>query len=307
MPRFVKVPLALMMATIGVVLPLRSAFASTSGSDDGSGTVTVGASDGSSSGGSPGGPSNGGGPAGGSNPWTCTSSPLLLNDGGGVPPGGPTPGGWFSVTCTDSSTGATTTRTEWIPNQVAPSTPAVDPRLVALQAENSLDLPAPSLHFNPSTASVVNLPTWLWIGPGMWHTYVVTASVGSVSATAVATPVSVGWSMGDGGAVTCDGPGQTFDPAQPSLLQASPCAYTYAVSSAGQTSPDGNPDDASFVVHATVAWSVSWTAQGAAGGGSLPPLSTTASSRVRVEQVESINSGLVRPTTLGPVDRAIVE
>jgi hypothetical protein len=303
---FVKVVLALTMTTVGVVLPLSAAFASASGGDGPGGTVTVGASDGGSSSGSPGGLPSGGGAAGGTNSWTCTSTPLVLNDGGGVLPGGPTPGGWFSVTCTDSSTGATTTQTEWIPNQVSPSTPAVDPRQVALQAENSLDLPAPSLHFNPSTTSVVNLATWLWIGAGLWHAYVVTASVGSVSATAVATPISVAWSMGDGGEVTCDGPGQTFDPAQPSVQQMNPCAYTYAVSSAGQPSPDGNPDDASFEVHATVAWSVSWTAQGAAGGGALPGLSTTASARVRVEQVESINSGLVRPTNLGPLDRAMI-
>jgi hypothetical protein len=35
---------------------------------------------------------------------------------------------------------------------------------------------------------------------------------------------------------------------------------------------------------------VAWSARGDAGGGSLPSLSTSSSMRVRVEQVESINS-----------------
>ena len=139
------------------------------------------------------------------------------------------------------------------------------------------------------SSSVVNLPTWLWIDPSIWHQLSVSASVGSVTATAVAKPVALNWSMGDGGAVSCDGPGVPFDPAVPAADQQSSCIYTYQTSSVGQPSTDGNSDDGAFQVQATVTWSVSWTATGAPGGGALPSLTTSSRSPMRVEQVESID------------------
>ena len=51
---------------------------------------------------------------------------------------------------------------------------------------------------------------------------------------AVARPTAVTWSMGDGGSVTCDGPGTAF-PAGGDPKSASPdCGHTYRTSSAGQ-------------------------------------------------------------------------
>jgi hypothetical protein len=275
-------------AVLASVLVPVSAFGAASGGEGG-GTITVGAGDGGSSGGDPGSSAGGDGASGpGAIPWQCTYEKLVLNDDGGSV-GGPTPGSWYSVTCVDTQTGASTTDTEWIPDQSTTTSPPVDPRSVALEAENSLRLPAPVSHLNPASASVVNLPTWLWVDAGIWHSYSVSASVGSVSATAVATPHSVEWSMGDGGAVVCDGPGTPFDPYIASSEQSTGCSYTYARSSAGQPSPDGSPDDAIFEVRATVNWSVSWSAQGAAGGGELPSLTTSTSTAERVVQVESIN------------------
>jgi hypothetical protein len=139
---------------------------------------------------------------------------------------------------------------------------------------------------------VVNLATWLWIDGGIWHPFSVTASVGSVSATAVATPISVIWAMGDDGATTCDGPGTPYNPEQPSDEQSTSCDYTYLTSSEGQPSTDGNPNDDAYDVVATIDWSVSWSVQGAAGGGELPPLTTSSARLVRVEQVESVNTAL---------------
>jgi hypothetical protein len=293
-PRFVRVVVAVGSAIAWAIVIPTAAFGSLSGSDGPGATVTVGASDGgSSSGAAPAAGDQGNGPNGtsgpGTNPWVCTYTELVLNDIGGFAPGGPTPGSWYSVTCANRLTGANTTQTEWIPDQSTASPPAVDPRTLALQAENSLQLPAPTTHLDPSGASIVNLPTWLWIDAAIWHPQSVSASAGSVSATAVATPVSVSWSMGDGGGLTCDGPGTPFLPAQPTSGQSTGCAYTYARTSAGQPSSDGNPNDDAFDVTATVTWSVSWTAQGAAGGGTLPTLFTSTTTPVRVEQVESIN------------------
>jgi hypothetical protein len=286
---------AVCSALLGVVavssLDCSAAFAAASGGDGAGGSVTVGAGSGTSSGGTPG-STGGGGQGGGSAPSICTYTLLTLNDQS-QPPGGPTPGAWYSVTCIDPSTGAQTTQTEWIPDQVSTGSPSVDPYSLALQAERSMVLPRPQIGANPSGTSVVNLATWLWIDPGLWHVYHVTASAGPVSATASAVPTAVTWSMGDGDSITCAGPGVPYEPAPPTDNRTTDCSYRYAVSSAGQPSPDGNPDEGAFLVRATVSWSVSWSAQGAAGGGSLPPLSTSSTALLRVEQVESLDTALI--------------
>jgi hypothetical protein len=279
------------LAAAGILGVPSVAGSAATGGDGPGGTVTVGAGTGTSSGGSPGGgiaPQPGGG--GAASPWICTYTPLVLNDGPGFAPGGPTPGGWYSVTCTDQLTGVSQTTTEWIPDASSATAPPVDPRSVALQAENSLQLPAPTAHFNPPGPAVVNLPTWLWVNGTMWHPYSVTAQVGPVSATAVATPISVTWSMGDGGTVACPGPGVPFDAGQTPPATPAPCIYTYATSSAGQPADAVSPEGNAFDVVATIHWSVSWTAQGAAGGGALPGLTTASTTALPVEQVESVNS-----------------
>jgi len=266
-----------------------TAHGATSGSDSGGGTITVGASGGRSGGGVSSTPGGSGGQSSGAAQPVCTDTALVLNDEGGFAPGGPTPGGWFSVTCTDLATGDSVTQTVWIADQTAAApSPAADPYAVALEAENSIDLPKPDIHVNPSQAAVVNLPTWLWVDASSWRAYSVTASIGSVSATAVAIPVSIRWSMGDGDSVTCSGPGTPFDPDVPAAAQVTACSYDYSVSSAGQPSSDGDSNDGSFVVSATITWSVSWSSVGAAASGTLPTLFTSTSTHLRVEQVESL-------------------
>ena len=293
------------MAAIAMV-PGAAHSAAAGGGDTG-GTVTVGVGDGGSSGGGPGGASGGGSVSGGGNGggtggtgWICTYVKLVLNDGGGIAPGGATPGSWYSVTCTNQITGSSVTQTEWIPDQAPTSAPAVDPYSVALQAERSMVLPRPTVQFNPFGTAVVNLPTWLWIGPGTWHSRTVTASVGSVSATAVAVPDMVTWSMGDGDTVTCAGPGTPFDTGRPASSQVTGCAYSYPISSAGQPASDGIPDHGSFTVQATVTWSVTWSAQGTSGGGVLPSLTTSNAAFLRVEQVQSVNSDLASASAPTP-------
>ena len=72
----------------------------------------------------------------------------------------------------------------------------------------------------------------------------VSRTAGGVSATAVAHPVEVTWTTGDGGQVACAGPGAAYDPGLPSGGQGSTCTHTYLRTSLGQPSPDGDPDDA---------------------------------------------------------------
>jgi hypothetical protein len=223
----------------------------------------------------------------------CTTTVLALNNQvDGPPPGATTPGSWYSITCTTADGGNTTTN-PWIssaPGAPPAAAPAVDPYALALQAENSLNLPSPTIEFNPPANAVVNLPTWLWIEPALWHPYVVSATVGAVTATATATPTSVVWNLGDGSSLTCEGPGSAYRTDLPSAAQQTSCSHTYQTTSLGQPSPDGDPNDGAFLIAATVDWQVAWTAQGAPGGGNLPPLSTTAAANLRVEQVESVNS-----------------
>jgi hypothetical protein len=304
----------LLFATVvGVAVTPKVARAGLADGGAGSGTISVGVGDGGATPGSPGGGTGSTGGKGGTgtggapvrNPWTCTYLKLVLNDIGGFAPGGPTPGSWYSVTCNNSTTGASWTQTEWIADQAPTSAPPVDPHALALEALKSLRLPAPTAHFDPAVTSVVNLPTWLWIDNDIWHPQSVTATAGAVSATAVATPVSVTWSMGDGGVVTCAGPGLPFVATEAQGGPGSACTYTYSESSAGQPSPDGNPDDGAFNVQATVAWSVSWSARGAVGGGSLPGLFSSTPYRLRVEQIESINSEDSAIFGIGRITRSI--
>jgi hypothetical protein len=294
---------AAMTALLVAVAPALPAHGGATGGDGSGGTVTVGASGGAGNSGAPGsgGSPSGGGGSGGSG-WQCTSTYLTLNNEGGVPPGGPLPGAWYAVTCIDQATGAQTTQTEWISTASGGGVPPVDPYAVALQAEQSLVLPAPSVFRDPSGPAVVNLSTWLWIDPSIWHPESVSASAGPVTATAVAAPVSVTWVMGDGGTVNCDGPGTPYDAALPAAAQTTACSYRYLVSSAGQPSPDGNPDHAAFVASATVHWNVEWTAVGAPGGGPLPPLTTTTTTTIPVEQIESLDlAGAGTPSGAAPL------
>ncbi len=276
------------VAALGLT-PITPAGADSSGAGSGGGSVSVGASAGSGSGGSSGTSSGGGGSAGAS-PWECTYTYLALNNEGGFPNGGPTPGAWYSVTCVDTESGTQVTQTVWITSSQPTATPPVNPYALAVQAENSIALPDPSIHLDPWATSVVNLATWLWVDPAIWHGESVTASAGTVTATAVARPVAVVWSTGDGGSVTCAGPGIAYEPSEPATWQTTDCSHVYTDSSAGQPSPDGNPDDGAFTVTATVVWSVSWTSTGVAGGGALPTLYTTSSVPLRVVQVESVNT-----------------
>ena len=281
-------------ALVGLSAGPAGADTGSAGAGSGGGTVSVGAGSGSGSGGSGGGSSSGGSGSGGGSPWTCTYTILTLNNQGGFPNGGPTPGAWYSVTCDDIATGAQVTQTVWITNPAAVP-PPVDPRVLAVQAENSMTLPAPAVSLNPSGSSVVGLATWLWVDPRVWHTYSVTASAGAVSATATAQPIGVTWTTGDGWTETCGGPGVPYNPSLPSTWQQTYCSHTYARTSIGQPSPDGDPDHGQFALVATVEWAVTWTAVGAPGGGALPTLYTSSPAQLRVVQIESLNSALGGP------------
>ena len=268
---------ALCLLVVAVSGPAPSASAGAWGGDGG-GVIGVGVDTGGGTGGSTGGGSTGHGGSG-SSPWSCQYMYLALNNDGGFPPGGPEPGAWYSVTCWNSVTGASLTQTVWVQPTTSPptTTPVVAAVSVAQQAENSMRLPSPTIDSSPAGVTYVNLPTWLWIDARIWHPLSVTASIGAVSATATAVPVSVRWSTGDGSTQTCSGPGTPYSQAAASAAQASSCVHAYRAVSR------------SAIVTATIEWDVTWTAVGVSGGGRLAPLTTTSSTNLAVGQIESVN------------------
>jgi len=192
------------------------------------------------------------------------------------PPPGETPGSgqWARWDCSDGTAGIS-----WLPN----SRPAVAPEVLAQQASRHLPLPQPQIGVNPVAGrdQFVNLPTWLWTAPTTWGTRSATASVPGLEATATATPISVTWTMGDGGQVVCRGPGTPYSPRFPARSASPDCGYIYHHSSARTAS-------SVYTVTATTTWRVTWTSSSGATG-SLPPITRSSQISVRVAEAQAIN------------------
>jgi hypothetical protein len=155
------------------------------------------------------------------------------------------------------------------------------PETVAQQAVRQLQLPSPVIRMNPdaSAAQVVGVPVWLWVDRGGWRPVSKTVQVPGVAVTAMATPQRVIWSMGEGGSVTCAGPGTPYSTAYPAQASSPDCGYTYRRSSAGQ------PGEA-FPVTATVVWTAVW--HGGGRSGTVPGLVSRARVPVRVSEVQGV-------------------
>jgi hypothetical protein len=206
-------------------------------------------------------------------PYGCTYSARGPSATASIGVGGAQPGQWVFPTC--AGPGAIDPMPPvWVTNaQPNAVTVALNPVVVGQQAAQQLALASPTIEMAPPSGSpqLVGVATWLWIDPGAWQTLTATASAGTVTAIATAAPSKVVWDMGDGHTVTCDGPGTPYSPSDPNGT--SDCSYTWAAAG-------------SYSVTATIYWSVSWTAAGAAGGGNLgvqagPP------ARVQVTVTES--------------------
>jgi hypothetical protein len=156
------------------------------------------------------------------------------------------------------------------------------PGALALQARDRFVLPSPIIRSSPKPEDLqlTWLPTWLWVDQSAWRPRSATASVPGLTVTVTATPVSVSWSTGDGGTVSCLGPGTPWragiDP-----MQASPdCGHVYTSTSAGQ------PHD-EFPVRATITWAITWLGGGESG--SLPPLTSSAATGFPVAKAPALN------------------
>jgi hypothetical protein len=149
---------------------------------------------------------------------------------------------------------------------------------LAQQAVKQLGFASPTIEMSPPEGSpqLVGVATWLWIAPAAWQTLTASATAGPVTTTATAVPSKVVWDMGDGDSVTCDGPGTPYSASDSGAT--TDCSYTW-------------PSPGDFTVTATIYWSVTWTATGAAGGGNLGVQGgPAAEAAVTVTESQAINT-----------------
>ena len=179
---------------------------------------------------------------------------------------------WFTATCGDPITGEWTNTTMYALMDVNTGV-----ELLAQEAVRSLVLPAPAIRLNPAppAAQLVNVPTWLWLDGSSWGARSATASVPGLSVTATATPVSVTWSTGDGGSVTCHGPGTPWGGGDP-MADSPDCGHTYTRHSGAGV----------FTVRATITWNVTWAGGGTSG--TEPALTSTATADIRVAETPTV-------------------
>jgi hypothetical protein len=152
---------------------------------------------------------------------------------------------------------------------------------VAWVAVEKLRLPSPVMRMNPAEGAfqVVGVPSWLWVEPSVWGPVVETAEVPGLTVTATARPVSVVWSMGEGGRVVCEGSGTPYSSAFSPESESPDCGYTYTRSSLGE--PGGT-----FTVSAVLTWDVVW--EGGGRSGRVPGLVTVDEIDVRVDEIQAL-------------------
>lgn len=172
-------------------------------------------------------------------------------------------------------------------------------------AYDATGLPVPEISISPHaidgvrTATVVNLPTWLWIDQGIWHKYEARAAAGGLVATVWAYPQKVTWraawffsspsSNPERGVSlapeqidrSCPGPGEPYRKGASSRDPAA-CTAVFDEPTFGTRRP----------LEASVTWVVHWAISspaGVVGGEGLYGEVTTRSSiGLRVMQVESL-------------------
>jgi hypothetical protein len=294
---------ALILTSVAITTAPVAALAGTGtgggsgGCSDSGNTVTCG----SGLGGQPGssnGADGGSGSSGGTTQPQCPdyvpySDVFPGSDGGPPPAGAPQPGAWYVDLCAQGTAMGISTGVQWFATGQVPGTPPPDPATAGALAASELPLPNPSLALSPSPTGYVNFAEWLAIDPSVWHSFTTSAQActagGCVTASATATPSYVTWNTGDGSTQTCDGPGTVYNQSVPANEQSTSCSHTYTMTSEGQPSPDGNPNDAAFPVTATVTWTVVWSGPGGSGG-TLPSLITHGATSLKVAQIESVNN-----------------
>ena len=196
------------------------------------------------------------------------------------------PGDSYGLVCTDENG-------QEVVNEIrtydpADPTVAIDPEVLAEHAASRLAVAPPQVDLSPKPGlnQITQLTTYMWVTN--WEADSTSASVPGVTATVTATPTKVTWNMGNGDQVVCNGPGTPFDFSRPEESQATDCSYTYRHSSTSQ--PGGV-----YQVSATMTYDVSWSAEGAPGGGALPAIESSPETFpvrvIEIHAVEGVGTG----------------
>ena len=194
-------------------------------------------------------------------------------------PAARTGGRWLYSVCFPEGQGA------WIfvPDGAVPA-PAVAAVVLAERARASFRLPLPSPSTSPPGATLVNLPTYLYVDARGWVARTATAAAGPTSVTVTAAPVRTMWATGEGGrAVSCAGPGRPY---AGTGADGGACTYTYRRTSA-RAAPA--TDGLGYRASVQTVWQITWRCTGVCDeqAGTLAPLTPAAQFRVRVRQARS--------------------
>ncbi|MEU1034497.1 ATP/GTP-binding protein [Streptomyces mirabilis] len=150
----------------------------------------------------------------------------------------------------------------------------VDPEQLAREAVDRMLLTGPDIA-SPRAAGkyIVGVPMWIWVNesPTTFGPNSASATLAGVTVTAKAKVTKTDWTMGDGSAVTCLGPGTTYE-ASYGKQESPTCGHTYTSTSASQTG-------SKYGVTATATWTVDWQVN---GGGETGQFTETRQSQAQV-------------------------
>lgn len=227
--------------------------------------------------------------------WTGSRGP----DGESVPPypnyeayKDDTEGRWWSGMCSSADYDGPIDdfidySNEWFENEFEPvyvepgepiPVPPIPPEILVQVAYDEMTLPDPQIGWNPRRdgdgATVVNVPTWMWLEDGPVELEV-HAAAGDNEARVDAVLSSMNFSASNAAPVSCDGHGVAWTSGA-----TSDCALTFTRSSARL--PGGVAG-----VLAESQWTIEWFANGEPRG-PLDPQTTSATFELPVAEVQAI-------------------
>ncbi|MFI0719709.1 hypothetical protein [Streptomyces sp. NPDC021224] len=161
---------------------------------------------------------------------------------------------------------------------------AVTPEVLAQLAYREIVIPTGDATINPAGKQGVNIPTWVWMDPTVFHPVSVTAFLPdyNVSATTTATPSGFTIDPGTSYAQTypasgkCKGTGTAWTPGAGNVP---PCGVVYLKDSGNGT----------YTMNITVTWNITWVGTGHPNPTKLPTGTFASHQTVTVREIQSVN------------------
>lgn len=154
------------------------------------------------------------------------------------------------------------------------------------EARSRLTFPTLQPRYAPAEPwTYVNHPTGLWLDGEGLQPQTTTAEIPGVRVSVRAEPREVHWSTGDGQVEICPVNPRRPDPSKPG--DGGECTHRWTWPSAGEA----GTSDGAYEVTATVMWHITWTAEGAPGGGDLGVIPQRSEvMRVLVAEIQILNT-----------------